>query len=67
KAAIENYSNKAEKYTAGVCRVPQSVNLTCTEGVFVFLVPAVLMLAPSALSDGNFADFITNFAFYLLC
>lgn len=64
KAAIENYSNEAEKYTVGVCRVPQSVNLTCTEGVFVFLVPAVLMLAPSALSDGNFADFITNFAFY---
>ena len=25
KAAIEDYSNKAEKYTGGVCRVPQSV------------------------------------------
>ena len=64
KAAIEDYSSKAEKYTGGVCRVPQSVNLTCTEGVFIFLVPAVLLIAPSALSGGSFAGFITNFAFY---
>ncbi|MBR6051221.1 MAG: ABC transporter ATP-binding protein [Clostridia bacterium] len=64
KAAIEDYSAKAEKYTGGVCRVPQSVNLTATEGVFIFLVPAVLLIAPSALSAGNFAGFITNFAFY---
>ena len=63
KAAIEDYSAKAERYTGGVCRVPQSVNLTCTEGVFIFLVPAVLLLAPSALA-GDFAGFITNFAFY---
>ena len=64
KAAIEDYSAKAERYTGGVCRVPQSVNLTATEGVFIFLVPAVLLIAPSALSAGNFAGFITNFAFY---
>lgn len=64
KAAIEDYSNKAEKYTDGVCRVPQSVNLTCTEGVFIFLVPVVLLIAPSALKGGDFAGFITNFAFY---
>ena len=64
KAAIEDYSAKAERYTGGVCRVPQSVNLTCTEGVFIFLVPAVLLLAPSALTGGDFAGFITNFAFY---
>ena len=64
KAAIEDYSAKAERYTGGVCRVPQSVNLTCTEGVFIFLVPAVLLLAPSALAGGDFAGFITNFAFY---
>ena len=64
KAAIEDYSNKAEKYTGGVCRVPQSVNLTCTEGVFIFLVPVVLLIAPSALAGGSFAAFITNFAFY---
>ncbi len=64
KAAIEDYSAKAERYTGGVCRVPQSVNLTATEGVFIFLVPAVLLIAPSALANGDFAGFITNFAFY---
>lgn len=64
KEAIEDYSAKAERYTGGVCRVPQSINLTCTEGVFIFLVPAVLLLAPSALSGGDFAGFITNYAFY---
>ncbi|MBQ5969976.1 MAG: ABC transporter ATP-binding protein [Clostridia bacterium] len=64
KAAIEDYSAKAEKYTGGVCRVPQSVNLTATEGVFIFLVPAVLLIAPGALKSGDFATFITNFAFY---
>jgi ATP-binding cassette subfamily B protein len=64
KAAIEDYSSKAEKYMGGVCCVPQSVNLTATEGVFIFLVPVVLLIAPSALSAGSFAGFITNFAFY---
>ncbi len=64
KAAIDDYSAKAQKYTDGVCRVPQSVNLTFTEGAFIFLVPAALLIAPSALSDGDFAGFVTNFAFY---
>ena len=64
KAAIDDYSTKAQKYTDGVCRVPQSVNLTFTEGAFIFLVPAALLIAPSALSGGNFAGFVTNFAFY---
>lgn len=64
KQAIENYSVKAEKYAGHVCSVPQSVNLTVTEGSFVFLVPAALFLAPYALQSGNFAIFITNFAFY---
>lgn len=62
--AIEDYSNKAEHYQADVCRVPQSINLTFTEGAFVFLVPVVLFLAPGALAHGNFAGFITNFVFY---
>ncbi|MBE7005703.1 MAG: ABC transporter ATP-binding protein [Ruminococcaceae bacterium] len=64
KEAIEDYSAKAERYTDGVCRVPQSVNLTFTEGAFIFLVPAALLLAPAALRSGNFAGFVTNFAFY---
>ncbi len=62
--AIEDYSDKSEYYQANVCRVPQSINLTFTEGAFVFLVPAVLFLAPGALASGDFAGFITNFAFY---
>lgn len=62
--AIEDYSSKAEHYQADVCRVPQSVNLTFTEGAFVFLVPAALFLAPEALAGGDFAGFVTNFAFY---
>lgn len=64
KQAIEEYSAKAEYYQSGVCRVPQSVNLTFTEGAFVFLVPVALFLAPGVLSGGNFAGFVTNFAFY---
>ena len=64
KQAIEDYGEKAEKYTDGVCRMPQSVNLTFTEGAFVFLIPVALFLAPSSLNSGNFADFVTNFAFY---
>ena len=47
-----------------VCRVPQSINLTFTEGAFVFLVPAALFLAPGALAAGSFAGFVTDFAFY---
>lgn len=64
REAIENYSAKAEQYTDGVCRMPQSVNLTFTEGAFIFLVPAALLLAPGALRSGDFAGFVTNFAFY---
>lgn len=64
KEAIENYSKKAEKYTIGVCQVPQSVNLTATEGAFIFLVPMAVLIAPAALKAGDFAGFVTNFAFY---
>ncbi len=62
--AIEEYSAKAERYQGEVCRAPQSVNLTFTEGAFVFLVPAALFLAPGALEGGSFALFVTDFAFY---
>ena len=62
--AIEDYSNKSEYYQDKVCRVPQSINLTFTECAFVFLVPVALFLAPSALANGDFAGFVTNFAFY---
>ena len=64
KQAIEDYSAKAEHYQGDVCRVPQAINLTATEGAFVFLVPVALLLAPKALSSGNFAGFLTDFVFY---
>ncbi len=64
KQAIENYSDKAEHYQGDVCKVPQSVNLTFTEGAFIFLVPAVLLMMPKALASGEFAGFVTDFAFY---
>ena len=66
KQAIDDYSNKAENYTVGVCEVPQSINLTFTEAAFVFLVPAALILAPMALAGGTFVEFVTNFAFYAI-
>ncbi len=64
KQAIEDYSQKAEYYQVSVCRIPQSVNLTFTEGAFIFLVPVVLFMAPKALADGDFAGFVTDFVFY---
>jgi len=64
KQAIEDYSAKAEHYQADVCQVPQALNLTATEGAFVFLVPVALLIAPAALKAGNFAVFLTDFVFY---
>ena len=64
KQAIDDYSDKAEHYQGDVCRMPQSVNLTFTEGAFVFLIPIALFLAPKAIASGNYAELITNFAFY---
>ena len=64
RQAIEDYSAKAEHYQGDVCRVPQAINLTATEGAFVFLVPVALLLAPGELRNGNFATFLTDFVFY---
>lgn len=64
KQAIEDYSSKAERYQGDVCRLPQSVNLTFTEGAFIFLVPVALLIAPAALQSGSFGAFVTNFVFY---
>ena len=64
KEAIDAYSEKASHYQGVVCKTPQAVNLTVTEGAFMFLVPVALLIAPQALADGDFAGFVTNFAFY---
>jgi len=64
KEAIDDYSAKAEHYQGDICRLPQAVNLTFTEGAFIFLVPVALLIAPRALDSGSFAEFVTDFAFY---
>ena len=64
KEAIDAYSEKASYYQGVVCKKPQAVNLTITEGAFVLLVPAALLIAPGALASGSFAGFVANFAFY---
>lgn len=64
KEAIDAYSEKASYYQGVVCKGPQAVNLTVTEGAFIFLVPVVLLIAPQALAQGGFPLFVTNFAFY---
>ena len=64
KQAIDEYSEKAKRYTGEICRMPQAINLTFTEGAFVFLVPVALLLAPRALETGSFAGFVTDYAFY---
>ena len=66
KAAIDDYSNKASYYQGKVCKGPQAVNLTVSEGAFAFLVPAALLIAPEALATGTFAEFVTDFAFYAI-
>ena len=40
------------------------MNLTFTEGAFMFLVPVALFVAPEAMVVGDFAGFVTDFAFY---
>ena len=64
KEAIDDYSAKAEHYQGDICRVPQAVNLTFTEGAFIFLVPVALLIAPRSLDSGSFPEFVTDFAFY---
>jgi len=64
KETIDAYSEKASYYQGVVCKGPQAVNLTVTEGAFIFLVPVALLVAPGALASGGFALFVTNFAFY---
>ena len=64
KEAIDAYSERASYYQGTVCKTPQSVNLTFTEGAFALLIPVALLIAPEALASGDFAGFVTNFAFY---
>lgn len=66
--AINEYSEMAENYAIKVCAKPQVTSLTLINGVAIFLVPVVVLLAPGALATGSagFATFIADFAFYAI-
>lgn len=66
RESIDAYGIKAEEYQGEVCEIPQSVNLTVTEGTFLLLIPVALLIAPGALASGQFARFVTDFAFYAM-
>lgn len=64
RQSIDEYSDIAEHFEKDICRLPQSVNLTFTEGSFVFLVPVACCLAPGAVLTGQFLSFLIDFSFY---
>lgn len=66
--AINEYSEMAENYAIKVCAKPQVTSLTIINGIVIFLVPVVVLLAPAAFGAGSvgFATFIANFAFYAI-
>lgn len=66
--AINEYSEMAENYAIKVCAKPQVTSLTIINGIAIFLVPVVVLLAPAAFEAGSagFATFIADFAFYAI-
>lgn len=66
--AINEYSEMVENYAIKVCAKPQVTSLTMINGVAIFLVPIVVLLAPAAYQAGSaaFATFIADFAFYAI-
>ena len=66
--AINEYSEMAENYAIKVCAKPQVTSLTIINGIAIFLVPVVVLLAPAAFEVGSasFATFIADFAFYAI-
>lgn len=61
--SIKKYSRLSIEYTVGICRPPQVLNLSALNGLVIFLVPVAILVAPG---EGNFAGFLTNFAFYAI-
>ena len=61
--SITEYARMAQDYAGKFCRMPQVVNLTALNGLVAFLLPVALLLA---LGEGDFARFLTNFAFYAI-
>ena len=61
-AAIIDYRDMATNYV-NFCRMPQVVQLVAINSTFAVLVPVGILLAASA---GNFAQFLTDFLFYVI-
>ena len=61
--SITDYAHMAQDYAGTFCRAPQVMNLTALNGLVVFLLPVALLLAPG---EADFAQFVTNFAFYAI-
>ncbi len=62
-AAIAEYERNARKFAEDVCMKPQVANLTVQNGLVVFLVPAIILLAPG---ETDLAHFIVNVCFYAI-
>lgn len=60
-AAIQDYSHLASQYAMS-CRVGQTCFLTCINGAFALLIPAVLFLA----AEGDIRATLIHFIFYAL-
>ncbi|WP_337368437.1 ABC transporter ATP-binding protein [Senegalimassilia faecalis] len=61
--SITEYAAMAQNYAVNFCRPPQVTQLTVLNGLVIFLVPTAILLAPG---EGDFARFLTNFAFYAI-
>ena len=59
--AIMAHAHMAKTYAVDFCRPWQVAQLTVINGLVMFLVPVVLLLAPG---EGDFARFLNNVAFY---
>ena len=61
--AIADYARMAQDYAGTFCRKPQVFQLSVLNGLVVFLLPVVLILAPG---EADFASFVADFAFYAI-
>ncbi len=61
--AIQEFTVLAQEYAVKWCQVPQSLSLSAINGVAVFLVPLIILLAPG---ESDFGTFLANVAFYAI-
>lgn len=61
--SIDEFTKLAQDYAVRWCRIPQSISLTTLHGAALLLAPAAVLLA---FSEGDFAAFLADFAFYAI-